>query len=142
MRWRYNVFTYVTVAHRDFNYWCYTHPSENSDQWKNLLSSILSWLSCLVSLKRLLPVCLVSTSKEILRDDHCSFLSICHETNNLKIRFSSIPEVSTKTKLQECLRSLPAVKGLLGPVLSNFNAFFHLVLKAIVKSFSIFNSIV
>ena len=90
----------------------------------------------------LLPVCLVSTSKEMLQDDHCSFLSICHETNNLKIRFSSIPEVSTKTKLQECLRSLPAVQDLLGPVLSYFNAFFHPVLKAIAKSFSIFNSIV
>ena len=133
---------YVTVTHRDLNYWCYTHPSENSDQWKNLLSSILSWLSCLVSLKMLLAVCLVSTSKEMLQDDHCSFLSICHETSNLKIRFSSIPEVPTKTKLQECLRSLPAVKDLLAPLVSNFNAFFRLVLKAIAKSFSIFNSTV
>lgn len=120
-----------------------THSGENSDRWENLLSPILSWLFCfLVSLEMLLPVFLVSTSKEMLKDYHCSFLNICHETSKLKIKFSSILEASTKTKFQACLRSLLPVECLLGPIVSNFNALFYLVLKAISELFSIFIPVV
>ena len=121
----------------------FTHSGENSDRWKNLLSPIFSGSFCfLVSLEMLLPVCLVSTSKETLQDYHCSFLNICHETSKLKIKFSSILEASTKTKLQACLRSILAVECLLRPIVSNFNALFYLILKAISELFSIFIPIV